>query len=203
MRKRSAGAGLVHRLAIGSGSERHVIGVLVAALDLERGDADFADLRDVAERVEIAGREQVARVAEGLDFAVHDHLVGQPAGLRALAAVGAAPAPGLARETLPGVGHAQRAVDEDFEFAIGSLADGAYFGEREFARQRHPVDAETLRQSHAFGRGHAHLRAAVDLQIGRDVARHAARFRHPARSPHRRRLRRFAPARAPLRPVRG
>ena len=35
------------------------------------------------------------------------------------------------------------------------------------------LDAEALRQSHALGAGDAHLRAAVDLQVGRDLPRHA------------------------------
>ena len=35
------------------------------------------------------------------------------------------------------------------------------------------LDAEALRQAHAIGAGHAHLRAAVDLQVGRDLLRHA------------------------------
>ena len=64
-------------------------------------------------------------------------------------------------------------MDEDFELAIGRLADGADFGEREFARQRDAADAEALREADAIGAGDAHLRAAVDFEIGRDLLRHA------------------------------
>ena len=167
------GPGLVHRLAIGGGSQRHVIGVLVAAFDFQRGDADVDDLRHLLQRVEIARGKQVARVAQRPQLAIHHHLVRQAAGLRALPAIGAAPAPGLRREALAGVRHAQRAVDEDLQFAIGSFADGAHFGQRQLARQRDPADAEALRQAHAIGAGDAHLRAAVDFQVGRDLLRHA------------------------------
>ena len=35
-----SGPGIIHRLAIGARGQRHVVGVLVAAFDLQRGDAD-------------------------------------------------------------------------------------------------------------------------------------------------------------------
>ena len=64
-------------------------------------------------------------------------------------------------------------MHEDLQLAIGGLPDGAHFGQRKLARQRDPADAEALRQAHAIGAGHAHLRAAVDVQMGRDPLRHA------------------------------
>ena len=80
------------------------------------------DLRNLAQRVEIAGREQIARVGQRFECAVDQQFVRQAAGLRALAAIGAAASPGFRRKALAGVGYAQRAVDEDFQIAIGFLA---------------------------------------------------------------------------------
>ena len=45
------------------------------------------------------------------------------------------------------------------------------FGERQLARQSDAVDAEPLREGDALGAGDAHLRAAVKLDVGRDLAR--------------------------------
>ena len=92
---------LVHRLAVGRRGQRHVVGILVAPLDLERVHADAHDLRHLLQRVEVAGREEVARIAQRLALVVDDQVVGQPARLRALAAVGTAPAPRLGGEALP------------------------------------------------------------------------------------------------------
>ncbi len=107
------------------------------------------DLGNLLQRVEIARREQIARVAQRLRLAIHHQFVRQPAGLGALAAVGAASAPGFRGKALAGIGDAERAVDEDFEFAIGRGADGADFVERKFARQG---DAAGARGSARGGR---------------------------------------------------
>src|SRR3954470_20753404 len=50
-----------------------------------------------------------------LMLALHDQIVGQPAALRALPAVGAAVLQRLAGEALAAPAHAERAVDEAFE----------------------------------------------------------------------------------------
>ena len=62
-------------------------------------------------------------------------------------------------------------MHEHLQFAIGLLADRADLVERQLARQHHAPHAEPLREPHAFGAGDAHLRAAVDFQIRRDLAR--------------------------------
>ena len=61
-----AGPGVVHRLAIGARGQRDVIGILVAAFDFERRDADLDDLGNLPQRVEIARRKQIARVGQRL-----------------------------------------------------------------------------------------------------------------------------------------
>ena len=120
------------------------------------------------QRVQIARRKQVAGVAERRRAAIHQQLVRQAAGLRALAAVGAAPAPGFRGKTLPGIGHAQRAVHEDLQLALRRRADGAHSASESSRASVTRVAPRLLRQPHAVGVGHAHLRAGVDLQIRRD-----------------------------------
>ena len=83
------------------------------------------DLGDMMQRVQIAGRKQIARVVERLKLAVDDQFVGQAAGLRALAAIGAASAPRFGREALAGVGDTERAMHKDFEIAVGFRVDAA------------------------------------------------------------------------------
>ena len=58
-----------------------------------------------------------------LELAVADDLVGHPAGLGALAAVGRPAAEGLAGQALAGVGDAEGPVDEDLDRQLGLLAD--------------------------------------------------------------------------------
>ncbi len=166
--QREASAGFVDGLAIGARGERDVLGVLVTAFDFQRGDADVHDLGNLFERVQVAGREQVTRIVERAHVAVDHQLVRQAAGLRALASVRAAASPGFGRKALAGVGHAQRAVDEDFESAVSLGADLADFGEREFSGEDYARDAEVARHADSFGAGDAHLRAAVDFEIRGD-----------------------------------
>src|SRR5207244_1164396 len=80
--------------------------------------------------------------AEILLHAVDDELVRQPACLRAGAAVGAPPADGLARQALPRVRDAERAVDEDLDLDRRLPPDARDVLERELARQDHAARAE-------------------------------------------------------------
>ena len=81
--RRQPSAGLVDCFAVGARGERNVVGFFVAAFDFEAGDADADELWDLVERVKIAGRKEVTRVAEGSLLAVDQHFVGQATGLRA------------------------------------------------------------------------------------------------------------------------
>ncbi len=88
--------------------------VLQPALDLERADAGIGQRAQVGALVVVLHRQQV--LVEGHDAALLVfQLVGQAAGLRAFAAIGAASGVGVADVALPGKGHAERAVDEEFE----------------------------------------------------------------------------------------
>ena len=74
--QRAAGPRLVHCFSIRRGRERHVVRVLVAALDLQRRDADIHDFRHLMQRVQIARRKQVARIAQRPQVAIHQHDAG-------------------------------------------------------------------------------------------------------------------------------
>lgn len=103
-------------------------------------------------------------------MAIDDEVIGEAAGLGALAAVGAAAAPGLAAEALAAVGNAEGAVNEDFKFAIGLLADAGDFVEGEFAGEIDAGGAEALGEADAIDIGDGHLGAGVDGESGGDLA---------------------------------
>ena len=161
----------VYRLPVGAGGQGDVIGVFVASFNLQRRHAQLHDVGHLLQGVEVAGREQVAGVIEWAQAVIDNHLVGQATRLGALAAIGAAAAPRLGGEALAGVGDAQRAMHKHFQLAGGRGADGADVVQGEFAGQHHAADPKLLRQVDAFGAGQAHLRAAVDGQVGGDLPR--------------------------------
>jgi hypothetical protein len=69
--------------------------VLQPAFDLERTDAGLSQRQQVLALVVVLHRQQVLVFGDGLALVV-DQRVGQAAGLRAFAAVGAAPGVGVA-----------------------------------------------------------------------------------------------------------
>ena len=89
--------------------------------------------------------------------------VGQAAGLRALAAIGAAPGVGVADVALAAVGHAQRAMHEEFQRAGGFGGDRANLAERQFARQHDLREADVLQEARLGRRADVGLRAGVQL----------------------------------------
>ena len=85
----------------------------------------MAESREVGDEVvggEVGGGEEVLLVAKVFLDAVDDELVGEAAGLGALAAVGGAASQRFGGEALSGVGDAEGAMDEDFEFGRGGCA---------------------------------------------------------------------------------
>ena len=54
-RERPSHPSLIHRFAIRLSRQRDVIGVFVSTLDFERGHTQAHDLRNLAQRVQIAG----------------------------------------------------------------------------------------------------------------------------------------------------
>ena len=133
----------VDGLAVGLRRRGDVRAALEPALDLERDHArrrSAASIRSYAARS--CGLSRYARSPRSRARAVHDHLVGQPAGLGALAAVGAAAAERLARQALAAVRDAQRPVDEHLHRHVGRGGHLADVVERQLAGQDDPLDAE-------------------------------------------------------------
>ena len=150
-----------------AGDAGDVLGRLQPPLDLQGGNAGGDQLRQPVVGGQIVRAERIGAagvVAKRL--AVADHLVGQAAGLGALAAIGAAPAERQACQTLARVADAQRAVDEDFEFDVGLPANGGDLGDREFPRQHHPPHAQRLDLADALGAAEGHLGRGVQRQLG-------------------------------------
>jgi hypothetical protein len=143
----------------------HVGHVLVAALDLEAAHAGVDQRREVLALVVVPHRQHVLLVRDDPALAVLD-LVGQAAGLRAVAAVGAAPGVRMADEALAAVGHARRAVDEELERAALGVEpgmDGLDLRQREFARQHDLREARVLQESGLLQRADVGLGAGVQL----------------------------------------
>ena len=85
----------VHRHPVRPRRQRHVGRVFVPAFDLQRAYPGGDHLRHLFERVQVARRKQIPRLAERRNAPVHYQFIRQTAGLRALSPVGAAPAPRL------------------------------------------------------------------------------------------------------------
>jgi hypothetical protein len=108
-------------------------------------------------------RDEAARVV--------GHLVGQAAGLAAVAPVGAAAGVGVADEALAAIGHAQRSVDEKLDVAalgVGGGADGGNLLHRQLARQHNLAQARVLQKAGFFRGADVGLGAGVQLD-GRQI----------------------------------
>mgnify|MGYP000928270330 CR=1 FL=1 len=104
------------------------------------------------------------------DFPIAIHQAVNPAaGLRALAAIAAAPANRVAHQTLPAVTNAQRAVNERLQFNRRRLANVFDLIQAQLARQDRTTEAHRFEERHPFGRVVVHLRAG-DQRNRRQIA---------------------------------
>jgi len=150
---------------------RHVLRRLEPPLDLETAHPRPHQVIDHVVRGQILRAEEVRFVSQVALRSVHDQLIRQSAGLRALPAVGRAPAQRLAGQTLSGVRHAECAVDEDLQRHVAFLGDHVHIVLRQLPRQDHPPHAKlVLHKLHAARLGQRHLRRAVHVQIGRELS---------------------------------
>lgn len=106
---------------------------------------------------------------------IHDQLVGEPAGLGAFTAVGAALAEGLAGEALPRIGHAQGAVHEHLQrhvqLTLPQLAlQAAQVGEGQLAGEHHPRTPQRCSLRDTGRAGDRHLGGSMDRQLRRQDA---------------------------------
>jgi hypothetical protein len=91
------------------------------------------------------------------------HLIRQPAGLAAIAAIGTAPGMRVADVALAAVGDAQRAVDEEFQRGAGLRPDRRDLLQRQFTRQHQLRQADILQKACLLRRADVGLRAGVQL----------------------------------------
>ena len=146
-----------------------VLGRLEPALDLQAGDAQLDQLGDQVVRREVLRAEEVLRLAEVDVLAVADDLIGHPAGLGALAAVGRPAAEGLAGQALARIGHAERAVDEDLDRHVGLGRGPCAISSSDSSRARITREQPSSAASRdPFLAGDRHLGRGVDLQVGSD-----------------------------------
>jgi len=108
----------VEQQAVMAGDVLHVAEVLVAAFDLEAAHPGVDQRGEVVALVVVLDRQQMLFEGDHAALVVLQG-VGQAAGLRAVAAVGAAAGLGVADVALPGKRDAQRAVDEVFDHDFG------------------------------------------------------------------------------------
>ena len=159
--------------AVGVCDRRHVFRALEAAFHLQRVHADFFELFKPREGAQVARAEQVLRRCIAVFLAVNEDAVGEPATLGALPAVRAAAAEVFAGEALPRIAHAERPVNEHFEFERSRALDGRNLLYRKFAGEHRAVEPDGFYQVHGLSACKRHLRARMNFLLGRDGANQA------------------------------
>ena len=161
---------LVEQLAVMRCDVLHIGHVLVAAFDLEAAHARVHQCAQVLALVVVLHAQHMLVVCHDAALRVFD-LIGQTAGLRAVASIGAAPGVGVADEALAAVGHAQSAMHKKLDHgAIGvhRVADGGDLRQRQLAGQHDLAQSGILQKSGFFGRADVSLGAGMQLN-GRHV----------------------------------
>jgi len=97
--------------------------------------------------------------------AVADQFIGEPAGLGALAAIGAAAAERLAGQALSRIGNAQRAMDKHLQLERRLPTDGGDLRDGEFAGEHHPLHSQGFGEADRLGAGEGHLGGRVERQV--------------------------------------
>ena len=165
--------------AVVGGDVLHVGHILVAALDLERAHAGLDQGAQVGALVVVLHRQQVFLVGDHAALFILEG-VGQAAGLRAVAAVGAAPGLRMGDVALAGEGHAQRAVDEEFDGRVCGIGNLADFLQVQLARQHQLGEAGLVEKLGPLKGADVGLGAGVQLDR-RDIQLHHAHVLHDQR----------------------
>ena len=153
---------LVQRLAVDGGDGGHVFRPLHPAFQLQRDHAHFLQLPQI-------GNQAVVFQTQGVFFLPVGVAVALAAGLGAAAPVAGAAADHGGHVALAGIAHAQRAMDEDFNFNGRVGADVADFLPAQLPAENDPLDTHGGAQQHAGQRMDGHLGAAVDGNAGGDL----------------------------------
>ena len=165
----SALQNLVQQGAVMGGDVFHIAHVFVASFDFEAANARVNQRLHVGALVVVFHAQHVFVVRHEAALVVH-HLVGQAAGLAAVAPVGAAACVGMADEALAAVGHAQGTVYKEFEGCALALSmraqrhvDARDLRQRQFAGQHQLAQACVLQKTGFFGRANVGLGAGMQL----------------------------------------
>ena len=154
---------------IGFGDRRDVLGLLLAALDLQTPDAELGDFLKMLVGREVLGGDEIAGVERGTCRVVGQGVV-LPTGLRAGTAIGRALGDHPRHEALPRIRDAERAMDKGFQPQRGHRsADATDVFQGVLARQHHTINPESLHDIRATGIVHRHLGAAVNLKLRIDL----------------------------------
>ena len=153
---------IIHYLPVIPHHILDIRGILEPAFDLERTDAGSHQVGEALVEPQVAGREERA-VADDDAAGCVDQVVAGAAGLGADTAVRAATRELLAQVALPAVAHAQRAVDEELQFAVDGRADGPDLFERQLPLQHQARKAQGFQFPRPFGRPDGRLRGGVQL----------------------------------------
>ena len=162
---------LVEQLAVVGGDVLHVAQVLVAPLDLEGAHAGLDQGAQVGALVVVLHRQQVLLEGHHPTLVILQG-VGQATGLGAVAAVGAAAGLGMGDVALAGEGHAQGAMDEEFDGRVGLGGDGRDLLQIQLARQ-HQLGEAGLVEKLGPRQG-----ADVGLGAGMQLDRRDVQFQH-------------------------
>ena len=144
---------VIEQLAVVAGDVFDEGHVLVAALDLEAAQPHVDERAQVVALVVVLHGQHMLVMCHDAPLTVF-HLIRQPAGLRAIAPVGASTGVGVADVTLPAVGHAQRAVYEKLQQAaigVDHISDGGDLRQGEFAREHQLRQTGVLKEAGFFG----------------------------------------------------
>ncbi len=169
---------LIQRLSVNPSDAGHVLRRLETSFDFQGSDSALDELWQDLQSGKILRRQQITAVAQVHGASIRHQFVGQPAGLRAFAAIGAAATQGFAGQALSGVSHAQGAVDEHLQRKCRRLPAGIRLGradrldflQRIFPGQHHQLATQLPDQLHPRGAGHRHLGTRMNRKIGRQPA---------------------------------
>ena len=153
---------LVEQHAVVGGDVLDVGQVLQPALDLERRDAGLDQRAQVVGLIVVLHRQQVLVLGDRLALVV-DQGVGQAAGLRAFAAIGAPPGVGMADVALARIGDTERAVHKILQRQRRRVSNFSHLFDAHFARQ-HDLREAGVFQEFCLGRiADVGLRRGVQL----------------------------------------
>ena len=124
----------IQHLAIMRGDIFHIAHVFVTPFNFEGANPGVDQRAEVRRLIVIFHRQEVFFERHHAALIVFQG-IRQTAGLRAIAPVSAAPRLGVGNIALTGIGHAQRAVNKEFNRRVGCLVDIADLIEVQLARQ--------------------------------------------------------------------